>query len=119
MHQTATKHIQLSVDDHDTLERLKQASGEDGIELLLDYDVRYGLCESLSLLGSSITQLIRLLAEHQVSSLLPAAASANYKTLLLGVSEAAIQASSLVQRSQRLDKAAYLAVLPEPSKAIQ
>lgn len=114
-----TKTIELSLEDQDVLNRLNKVAGQDGIQLLLDHDVHLGLCQALSLMGSSTLQLLQLLAENQVMRSLPESASEKYKSLLAQVNNAAEQAARDVLRSQRLDRAVFLAVLPEPCTTIQ
>ena len=113
------KTIEISPEDHDVISRLNKVAGQDGVQLLLDHDVRLGLCEALSLMGTSTLQLLQLLAENQVMRSLPESASEKYKTLLAQVSSAAEQAARDVVRSQRLDRAVFLAVLPEPCATLQ
>lgn len=103
----------LTAEEQDLLLRLGVATGEDGVAVAVDMDIRRGLTCALSDMGNAVQLLLTLLTRHQVA--LPDSALPAYDDLLRSIAGAATDGAKWVSRSQEFDQSALLALTPEPS----
>jgi hypothetical protein len=119
MSQMQTKAIAVTKQDHDVLQRMNISGTENGMSLLLDNEVRAGLCDALSGMGAAISELVTLLRKYDIAGQLSETDSEDYRQIMESICHSAGRATHEIERSHQLDLTAYLAVLPETYTTIQ
>lgn len=107
----------LSQEEQELLLHLGEATGEDGVAVAMDMDIRHGLTSALGEMGNAVQMLLMLLNRHRIA--LPDTAMPAYDRLLESIATAATDGATWVCRSHDFDQSALLALMPEPSTRLQ
>lgn len=103
----------LTPEEQEMLLRLGDATEEDGPVVAIDMDIRTGMCASLADMGNAISALINLLEQNRVADTLPESARVRYGEIMARISNAATQATTMVDRSRAFDEDAFMVLASE------